>query len=78
MQQYYSWLYEQEPEGGLTSHRLGVYVQRWNQWAIGGLCWRTSEACRVSRHGENLTFEHHAELALLEPKEQSKNDTTLA
>ncbi len=33
-------LYEQEPEGGLTSHRLGVYVKRWVRWLDSVNEWR--------------------------------------
>jgi RNA-directed DNA polymerase len=29
-------LYEQEPEGGVYSPRLGLYVNRWCRWVDGG------------------------------------------
>jgi hypothetical protein len=30
-------LYEQEPGEALASARLGLYVQRWVRWALGGV-----------------------------------------
>jgi RNA-directed DNA polymerase len=29
-------LYEQEPEGGVSSPRLGLYVKRWYRWVRAG------------------------------------------
>jgi hypothetical protein len=36
-------LYEQEPEGGVSSRRLGLYVNRWCRWVHSGLTCKYSD-----------------------------------
>ena len=36
-------LYQQEPEGGVSSHQLGLYVRRWCRWVHAGFSYERSE-----------------------------------
>ena len=36
-------LSEQEPEGGVSSHQLGLYVRRWCRWVHAGFSYERSE-----------------------------------